>query len=464
MNGIVVVMGITGDLSRKKIVPALYKLISKEKIDNLKIIGMGRKKLTEDEIIKTSKEFINSFDKKYFNKLKNNFTYVRGDFYKKKTFENLKNTIKKQEEKFDSGNRLFYLATLPRHFETIVDSLKEFGMVEEGKKGWRRVVFEKPFGYDLKSAKKLNKVISDVFDEKQVFRIDHYLGKELVQNVSVLRFTNTIMEALWNKNYIDHFQIILSESEGVKGRGEFYDRQGALKDVVQNHMMQILALVAMEPPLKLTGKYIRDEKSKVLKRTRVENVVLGQYKGYKDVGGVSDDSDTETFASLKVFVDNKRWDGVPFYFITGKKMKKKLTTIYIEFKESHFPVFGNSGGFLPNYLKIQIQPNAGFFVQVNAKVPGKNKSSPVSLDFCHPCFFGLNTPKAYENLFLDVFKDDRSSFVRSDEIEDAWRIIDNIEKDKPRPFSYENGSYPKEADEMIEKDEKSWKMEVEKNV
>jgi len=321
-------------------------------------------------------------------------------------------------------------------------------------------VFEKPFGEDLKSAKKINKVITSLFTEKQIYRIDHYLGKELVQNIIIARFTNTILEPLWSHTYIDHVQIVMTEDFGVEGRGNFYDNYGALKDVVQNHLLQLVALSSMEAPKNLGEKYVRDEKVKILKAISITDVVLGQYAGYTKEKGVKKNSKTETFAAIKLFINNKRWQKVPFYIITGKNMDKRLAGIYVQFKQAPCLLFSGVCNFIPNYFRIQIQPDEGFYMQLNAKAPGKAGITPVKMDFCHACVFGPNTPEAYENLLLDVLKGDQSTFVRSDEIEEQWKIIDKITRKNLKVQEYKKGSYPEAARKMIEKDNRYWNLEA----
>jgi glucose-6-phosphate 1-dehydrogenase len=464
---IFVILGATGDLSRRKIIPAIYNLVKNKKIKRYAIVGVARDSSKVDKLLDNSRELIKNLDKKIWEELKKKYYYFQADFYDKDKFLDLGNFIRMIEKNNQlPGNRLFYLATLPQHFDVIASNLSSGKLTQEHKGKWSRVVFEKPFGEDLKTAKKLNKCLKKVFKEKQVYRIDHYLGKELVQNISVARFTNTILEPLWNKDHIDHVQIILNEKVGVGNRGEFYDKYGALKDVVQNHMMQILSLTAMEPPVKLVGEHIRNEKVKVLKSIKSikkTDVVLGQYKGYKGYKGekgVKKTSKTETFAALKLFIDNKRWKKVPFYLITGKKQKEKITSIYIQFKEAPCLLFQKVCNFLPNYLVIQIEPEEGFYIQLNAKVPGKTDITSIKMDFCHECTFGPNSPEAYENLLLDVIKGDQSVFVRSDEIEQQWKIVDSIIRKKPTVFSYKSKELPKGAQELIQKDRRQWHLKV----
>lgn len=455
-------IGATGDLSKRKLIPAIYNLFINKRIDNFAIVGVAKDKSSPDKILAGAKKYIKRFNKKAWDEMKKRTHYFQTDFYDKKKFCGLGNFVRSVEIQHKlTGNRLFYLATLPQHFGAIADTLKTCNL-DKKEGGWVRVAFEKPFGEDLQSAKKINSRIRKLFKEDQIFRMDHYLGKELVQNISILRFTNTILEPLWNKKYIDHIQIILSENIGVEDRGNFYDKYGALKDVVQNHMLQLLSLTAMESPKVLNSTEVRGKKSKVLKSIKInpKDVVLGQYVGYKKEKGVKTNSSTETFAALKVKVDSTRWSGVPFYLITGKNMKDKITSIYVEFKNAPCDIFKGVCNFSPNHLLIQIQPDEGFHIHLNVKVPGKNQIAPVKMDFCHKCAFGLDTPEAYENLFVDIVKGDQSVFIRSDEIELSWRIVDKIIRNKPKLVPYKKGSHPKEADDLIKKDKRSWYLQV----
>jgi glucose-6-phosphate 1-dehydrogenase len=459
----ILILGATGDLTKKKLIPAIHNLIKDKKLKDFVIVGAATSKVSSEVILNKSKPHIKNLNKQAWEHLKKRFYYHSTDFYDKKHFCGLEFLIKTLEKKYNlPGNRLIYLATLPQHFKIISQNLKDCGLVNKNKsKSWTRVVFEKPFGHNLNSAKKINNCIKSVFSEKQTYRIDHYLGKELVQNLNVLRFTNTFLEPIWNNKYIDHVQIILSENVGIETRGKFYDKYGALKDVVQNHMLQMLSLIAMEAPKKLQENCIRDEKLKILKSIKTtNNIILGQYQGYKNEKGVNKKSNTETFASLKLFVNNERWKNVPFYFITGKNMKDKVTTIHIEFKQTKCRLFHKVCNFNPNHLTLQIQPEEGFHLHINSKVPGKTTIVPVKMDFCHECTFGPNTPEAYENLLYDVMKGDQSVFIRSDEIEQQWKIIDKIENTKCKIQIYKKGSYPEQAKKLIEKEGRKWHLEV----
>src|SRR3989344_4304826 len=461
---VLVILGATGDLAKKKLIPALYNMLLNRSVDDFAVVGVSLDDVRPDKLIEESRKYVKRYNRKSWESLKRRFYYFRADFYDRKRFMQLNDFVGLVEKKHSlSGNRMFYLATMPQHFEAITECLRKSSLAGRKRDAWRRVVFEKPFGEDLISAKRINKCIKRLFSENQIYRIDHYLGKELVQNISVVRFTNTVLEPLWNRKYIDHVQIILSEDFGVEGRGTYYDHYGALKDVVQNHMMQLLSLTAMEAPRKLTEGHIRDEKVKILRMIRdvkPEDVVLGQYNGYRKEKGVKKDSRTETFAALKMFVSNRRWRNIPFYLITGKNMKDKITSIYIQFKDAPCLLFSGICNFMPNYLVIQIQPEEGFYLQLNAKVPAKTDITAVRMDFCHECTFGPNTPEAYETLLMDVAKGDQSVFIRSDEIELEWRIIDKITKKRLRAHPYKKGSYPDAAKRLIQKDDRYWHLKV----
>lgn len=450
-----VIIGATGDLAKKKLIPAIYKLLQEHKLNNFAVVGTSRDETTSKEILQNARRYMRHINEKVWKSLEKKFYYITGDFYDPEKWKILGmylNTVEKNHKL--QGNRLFFLATMPQHFSVIAENIGKYKLAAQ-KGNWARMLFEKPFGQDLASAKKINNSIKKVFKEEQIYRLDHYLGKELVQNVSVLKFTNMVIEPLLNNKYVDQVQIVLSEDFGITGRGAYYDKYGAIKDVVQNHVMQLLSLAAMESPKKLTGNYIRDEKVKVLKKVRTTNdVVLGQFEGYKKEKDVKKNSKTETFAALKLYVDTPRWNKTPFYVIAGKEMKRKITSIYIQFKQSPCLLFKKICGFEPNHLVIQIQPKEGFYLQLNAKAPGKTDITPVHMEFCHECVFGPNTPAAYENLFLDVIKGDQSAFIRTDEIEEQWKIIGKIKK-PAKIYSYKKGSYPKEADKITK-----WHLKV----
>ncbi len=441
-----VILGATGDLTKRKLIPAIYHLIKDKKIEKFAFVGVAITKSTIEEVLLGSMKFIKKIDGRLWRRLKSSSYYFEFDFYNSKDYLNLKDSLDDIEKKHKlSGNRIFYLATMPEHFEEITKNLASSGIVEKCKKSCKqckkaRIVYEKPFGYNLESAQKINKAILKVFNENQVFRIDHYLGKELIGNIALVRFTNRVLEPLWCNKHIDSVQIVLNEKVCVEGRGKFYDNTGAINDVIQSHMLQMMALVGMEAPKELSGQYIRDAKDKVLKHIGVDSVFLGQYEDYKKEEGVRPNSKTETFAAVKLHIDNKRWNGVPFYFKTGKCLDKKGVSIHIRFKmvKCLLSICPSDA----NYLTIKIQPDEGFFLEINAKVPGLNEVTPVKMDFCHNCLFGLNTPEAYEVLLEDVINGNQSYFLRSDEIIESWKIVDKIKKlaKRKKLYSYKKGS------------------------
>lgn len=453
-----IILGATGDLAKRKLIPAIYNLIEEKKIDKFAVIGAAIQDFTSDKVLGMAKKFVKNCKETTWKKLEKNFYYEQLDFYDFQGYLRLKERIKLLEKNhslkanldkadlgkasLDSGKHLFYLATMPEHFSIITDYLNKSGIVKRqslaSSKKWSRIVYEKPFGYDLKTSKAINKSVLKVFDESQIYRIDHYLGKELVGDIALVRFTNRIFEPLWNNKHIDSVQIILSETKGITGRGKFYDATGAINDMIQSHMLEILALVCMEQPKELSGKCIRDAKTKVLKKVKVDSSVLGQYIGYKSETGVKSGSKTETFAAVKLFVNNRRWKGVPFYLKTGKYLKHNDVSIHIKFKMVKCLLSSCPSD--SNYLTINIQPEEGFYLGINSKIPGKYEVTPVKMDFCHSCLFGPNTPQAYENLLLDVIRGDQSVFLRSDEIELSWKIVEKIKKGNPKIHRYKKGS------------------------
>ncbi|KKQ48448.1 MAG: Glucose-6-phosphate 1-dehydrogenase [candidate division TM6 bacterium GW2011_GWF2_38_10] len=425
-----IIMGGTGDLSKRKLIPAIYNLIAQQQLTTFSVLLVAFSATSAAEILEQARPFISALDPIIWEKLCAATYYHQMDFYNEVCYPLLQSSLIDIEKKHElKGNRIFYLATMPQHFETITKFFAHHGIVSNdpgchlaGQEPWARVVYEKPFGYDLASAKALNKSITRAFCERCVFRIDHYLGKELVGNIALTRFTNRIFEPLWNHKHIESVHITLSETLGVEGRGAFYDTSGALKDNVQSHMLQILALVAMEAPAYLSAEYIRAAKAAVLKRVVVENVTLGQYDGYLQEKNVDPRSTTETYAALCLKIKNRRWQGVPFYVTTGKKLDKKETSVVITFKPAKCLL--NICPVTTNTLTINIAPNEGLFLDLHIKTPGTNNHvQPISMEFCHSCLFGPNTPQAYEVLLVDVINGDQSAFLRADEIELAWKII-----------------------------------------
>lgn len=456
-----VILGGTGDLTKRKLIPAIYKLVAEDKICKFAVVLVSIAPTTVAQIFDQAKPFLGSVNGDLLNKIQEKISYFQMDFNDSAAYAHLGSLLKDIEKKNNLiGNRIFYFATMPNHFEVISRNFANHRIVPDKSKSdknkvefigspWFKLVYEKPFGFDLTSAKNINKYITQIFDERQIYRIDHYLGKELVGNIALVRFTNRVFEPLWNNEHIESVTINISEDIGVEMRGAFYDNYGALKDMVQSHMLQILALVAMEAPKKLTADFIRDAKANVLKIVEIEKAILGQYEGYTQEKNVKPKSRTETFVGLRVKVNNKRWDGVPFYLKTGKCLDKRESFIEITFKRVACLL-----DFCPsqsNSLKIKIHPDEGFYLGLNVKVPGvANEVMPVSMDFCHSCLFGPNTPAAYQVLLSDVIKGDQSAFVRSDEVELSWKILKQIKSDSAKLYTYKKGSNgPVEQKELL---------------
>lgn len=479
----IVIFGATGDLSHRKLLPAFYKLeleglLHKES----KIIAFARKEKSSEEFRKDSFESIRKFLKVKVNeetwkRLSAKIFYHQSEFQNAMGYGTLKNLIRKVCRKTTGKcNKIFYLAAPPSFFEAIIGNLAKSGL--SSGTGWSRIVFEKPFGHDLKSAKRLTKSIRKTFEENRIYRIDHYLGKELVQNLLAFRFANNIFEPIWNKKYIDHVQITVAEDIGVGSRGDYYDRAGALRDMIQNHMMQLLSLVTMEPPVSLGADDVREEKVKALRSVRQFSlneakklVVRGQYgvgiidnekaKAYRQEERVARKSLTETFVALKIYIDNIRWAETPFYLRTGKRLKDRVAEIAIVFKQNPGILFSGNAPLEPNMLIVRIQPAEGISLQFSAKVPGRKMIiDDVRMDFCHECIFGPNTPDAYERLLYDIIIGDQTLFARWDETEQAWKIADKIAeswKKRKDLHIYKAGTWgPKEADELIENDGRRW--------
>jgi glucose-6-phosphate 1-dehydrogenase len=440
-----VILGATGDLSKRKLIPAIYKLIEDNKLCNFVIVGIALSVITKQELLDNVKPFIPACKDDVFEKLAQSFCYYQMDFKDSHAYDKLEKLLRTLEQERNlAGNRIFHFATMPEHFIVITQNFVKYGIVkkkidEKQTSPWSRVVYEKPFGYDLKSSRKINHYLAQVFDEHQVFRIDHYLGKELVANIALTRFTNRVFEPLWNNKHIDSVQIVLSEKIGIEGRGSYYDEYGAIKDMVQSHMLQLLALTAMEAPKSLSAQYLRDAKAAVLKKIKVEKVIVGQYEGYDQEKNVSLRSQTETFVALKLSINNKRWKGVPFYLKTGKRLDQKTSSVHLQFKMVECLLASCPAK--PNALTIQIQPDEGIYLELNAKtVAVAHEVSPVTMEFCHSSLLGLNTPKAYEVLLSDVIKGDQSAFVRADEIDFSWKIVKQIEKLRGPLLPYKQGT------------------------
>lgn len=481
------IFGATGDLARRKLFPAFYSLYREGKLgERFAVVGLARRPRTDlqfrDDVHESIREFCRYKPGEVddWNAFAEHFSYMSLDIGNVDGFRELKSHTEDLEQRYGiPGNRLFYLALAPELFGTVSRNLREGGMLESA--GWHRLVIEKPFGYDYPSAHRLNEEISQVFKEEEVFRIDHYLGKEMVQNIEMIRFANAFFEPLWNKNHIANVQITLSETVGVEERGAYYDKSGALRDMVQNHMLQMLTMIAMEPPSRLNPEDIRDEKVKVLRSIRPfasaedvrARIVRGQYaegtlkgkalKGYRQEESVHSDSVTETFFAARVFVDNFRWAGVPFYVRTGKRLPVKSTEIVIEFKNVPSNVlFARAQDLSPNLLVIRVNPMEGIYIKINAKKPGNDMTiQPVAMEFCQSCQIGINTPEAYERLIFDAARGDSTYFTRWDELAAAWQLIDPIaeawKQHGIEPELYPAGSWgPDRASKLLEEDGYHW--------
>ena len=479
------IFGATGDLTNRKLLPALYYLEQEKFLkEGFRVVAVARKEKSNAEYRDEASDSVRKFSKRkvkedILKKLASRLNYYQLDFSDSDGYVGLKKLIEKiSGEKCRNCERIFYLAVPYSFFGVIISSLRKLRLAEKEQNGkpYNRVMFEKPFGHDLKSARELNKAITKVFDEKQVYRIDHYMAKELVQNLIVLRFANSIFEPLWNRECIDHVQITVAESLGIEGRGEYYDDAGAIRDVMQNHMMQLLTLVAMEAPKSLDADDLRNEKMKVLKsiagfnrNTARKIAVLGQYShgevngreaaAYSSEHEVNKGSKTETYAALRLGINNERWKGVPFYLRTGKRLKERATEIVIFYKNAQSGLF-EKFGLQSNMMVIRVQPYEGITLQFNAKVPGNKVTiDSVNMDFCHECKFGPNSPEAYERLLYDVMIGDQILFTSWQEVESSWSIFDVLigAFNKSKPVKYEAGIWgPKEADKLIEKDNRKW--------
>ncbi|HEX3472985.1 MAG TPA: glucose-6-phosphate dehydrogenase [Silvibacterium sp.] len=484
--GVVVIFGASGDLTKRKLLPALFHLEQQGLLPKeFAIVGVARRDLKstfaadmKDGILKYGDgkegdpaidEFIEKVD------------YHAMNFDDDRGYTDLKALLDQiDRERGTKGNRLFYLAVAPEYFSDIINHLGAHNMAHP-EKSHTRVIIEKPFGHDLESARELNDEVNKVFDEEQIFRIDHYLGKETVQNILVFRFANGIFEPIWNRNFIDHVQITAAESIGIEGRGPFYEKAGALRDVVQNHVMELLSFVAMEPPVSFEADSVRGEKVKVwraIKPIPIENTVRGQYslgmedgqqvQGYREEDRVDPNSTTETFAALKLEIENWRWAGVPFYLRAGKRLAKRVTEIMIQFKQPPLLLFDRSNTgpcneIQPNILTIRIQPDEGISLRFGAKVPGPDTNvCPVIMDFQYATAFGVNSANGYERLLLDSMLGDQTLFAHRDGVEATWGlytpVLEAWSKARPKDFpNYRSGSWgPKAADGLIGRDGRQW--------
>jgi glucose-6-phosphate 1-dehydrogenase len=473
-----VVFGGSGDLARRKLVPALYDLMAAGRLsERFALLGVARRPMSGQEFREEMEEAARrhsrlGLDAEVWRRFAPRLDYLSGEFAEPPTYDRLSVRLQQLDDRLGlEGNRLLYLATPPREFGVVLGRLAEERMIGPPRQEpWTRVIVEKPFGRDLASARALDAQVASLLDESQVFRIDHYLGKETVQNILVLRFANAVFEPFWNRKHVDHVQICVAETAGVEPRGPFYDQTGVLRDVVQNHMLELLALTAMEAPVTALADDIRGEKLKVLRALRAtvsRDVVLGQYRGYREERGVAPDSVTPTFAALRVFVDNWRWQGVPFYLRTGKKLQKHLTEIAIHMQPVPLCLFGQPEacrGIEPNVLGLRIQPDEGVHLEFASKIPGDAlQVGTVKMDMRYVDTFGGEPPEAYERLLLDAMRGDATLFSHRDWVEAAWAWLDPVlrhhERGAPADFpNYEPGSWgPEACVEWMRRERRAWR-------
>ena len=487
-----VIFGASGDLTQRKLIPALYSLAHDGLLPTGQtIIGFARPDYTDDAFRMAMRESCDKYartrpvDDAMWQNFAKSLFYVQGDFTDAQGYARLNQRLRECDRtRGTGGRRIYYLAVPPQFFPTISKLLGAEGMVTDPESGgpFTRVIIEKPFGHDLQSAKELNKVAVSTFRERQVFRIDHYLGKETVQNLLVLRFANGIFEPFWNRQYIDHVQLTVAESIGVEKRGGYFEGAGITRDIIQNHMLQLVSLVAMEPPVAFEADPVRDEKVKVLRALREfprgreeENSIRGQYAdgsvlgekavAYRKEESVNPESKTETYAAMKIFIDSWRWADVPFYIRAGKRMPKRVTDISIHFRPAPYPMWRRLPNVTvqPNVLAIRIQPDEGISLKFDSKVPGPSvRTSPVTMEFRYATSFGAEPPEAYERLLLETMIGDSTLFARRDEVETAWAWLDPLLKtwaaDARPPDFYPAGTWgPEAADRLIERDGRRWR-------
>ncbi len=476
MSNSIVIFGASGDLTSRKLIPAIYNLFHKKRLPaDTRIIGSARSKFTHEEFCaklrETTKQFAGeSFEDACWAEFSQSIFYQAGDMEQQADYQRLAKTLEDMEGG-QEATRLYYLATAPRFYAPAIAGLGKAGMADESH-GKRRVVIEKPFGTDLATAKELNIEVHQFFDESQVYRIDHYLGKETVQNIMILRFANTIFEPVWNRNYVDHVQITVAEEVPVGRRGGYYESAGILRDMFQNHLLQLLMVTAMEAPARYRADSVRDEKVKVLQAVRPMNgkdfaldTLRGQYKGYRQEQDVNPQSQTATYAAIKLWVDNWRWQGVPFYLRSGKAMSCRTSQIVIQFRQPPHLIFQTNKRVQvqSNRLVLQVQPNEGIQLHFQTKVPDAGMEMRLTdLDFSFRREFNHELPEAYERLLLDVMTGDASLFARADEVERAWTIMDPIMQAwnspaAPELFQYEQGLWgPEEACQWMADQGRDW--------
>ncbi|MEW1994092.1 glucose-6-phosphate dehydrogenase [Streptomyces coelicoflavus] len=481
-----VIFGVTGDLSRRKLMPAVYDLANRGLLPpGFSLVGFARRDWEDQDFAQVVHDAVKEhartpFREEVWQQLSEGMRFIPGDFDDDNAFEQLRKAVEELDaSRGTSGNYAFYLSVPPKFFPKVVQQLKKHGLTDAPDGSWRRAVIEKPFGHDLDSARDLNALVHEVFDPEQVFRIDHYLGKETVQNILALRFANQMYEPIWNRSYVDHVQITMAEDIGIGGRAGYYDGIGAARDVIQNHLLQLMALTAMEEPAAFDARSLLTEKLKVLRAVRLpddlgDHTVRGQYAGgwqggaqvpgYLEEEGIDPASTTDTYAAIKLGVDNRRWAGVPFYLRTGKRLGRRVTEIAVVFQRApHSPFDSTATEELgENAIVIRVQPDEGMTVRFGSKVPGTSMEiRDVSMDFAYGESFTESSPEAYERLILDVLLGDANLFPRHQEVEESWRILDPIEEywaSHDKPAQYASGGWgPREADEMLARDGRSWR-------
>jgi len=485
-----VIFGAGGDLTRRKLIPALYNLAKYQLLSReFAIIGVGRTPLSEEDFRKRISDDLRKFatdsvDPEIWEWFLPRMEYIAGDMNDKSLYPRLNDLLDQTDKAYSTrGNHLYYMATAADYFGPVVENLAAVGLMQEDNQQWRRVIIEKPFGHDLESARALNRRLLQVASEKQIYRIDHYLGKETVQNILAFRFANGIFEPIWNRRYIDHIQISVAETVGVEQRGGYYDQAGALRDMVPNHIMQLISLTAMEPPVSFRADAVRDEQAKILHAIQplsAEEVLLrtvrGQYgpgslgeermPGYREETGVPPDSRTETFVAMKLLIDNWRWADVPFYLRTGKRLPGRSTNVVIQFRRAPFVLFRDTPveNLLPNQLVLHIQPEEGISLRFAAKVPGPAmRLDPVDMDFEYQDYFGSQPSTGYERLLHDCMIGDATLFQRADMVEAGWCVVSPVldvwKALPPRNFpNYPAGTWgPKESEDLLERDGRRWR-------
>ena len=477
----VVIFGASGDLTKRKLIPALYALAFRRLLpEQFAIVGVARSPQTSKQFAAAMKTAVKQYARDPFRQdvwdtLVSGMRYVGTEFSDDAGEDRLGRVLEELDvERGTGSNRLYYLAIPPQAFTAAVTEIGE----RRDREGWVRLIVEKPFGHDLESARTLNELLHRWFTEDEIFRIDHYLGKETVQNMLALRFANGIFEPIWNRQFIDHVQITVAEAIGIEGRAGFYEQAGAIRDIFQNHLLQLLALTAMEPPIDFTADSVRNEKVKVLRSMHTpgpKSVVRGQYgagfvegvqvPAYREEPGVAPGSLTETYVAAKLYVDNWRWADTPFYVRAGKRLARRETTIAIQFQRAPHPPFEAiaGDGLRPNVLLIHVQPDEGVSLAIGAKVPGAGMTiRTVHMDFLYGGAFRTGLPEAYERLILDAMLGDATLFTREDEVEEQWKLVDAIHgawlRDRPSFPNYESGTWgPKAADDLIHRDGRSWR-------